>query len=121
MNDKTQDQQAAIQQRMDQLRVQFVNRTLGELAGVDDLLQRVRQGDAAALRDMELLAHKIHGTGATFGLVGISAHAGDIERMVASEKSPGGAMQFASDAERAERIAASLQRLQNELRMLAGN
>jgi len=112
MNDPTQDQQAAIRQRMAQLRAQFVKRTQGELASMSGLLERVRQGDAAALRDMELLAHKINGTGATFGFVGISTHAGEIERMVAAEK-------CASDAERADYVAASLQRLQGELKLLA--
>lgn len=120
MNEKAQEQAAAMRQRMDQLRGQFVQRTLGELHDMTALLDRVRQGDAAAVRDMELLSHKINGTGATFGFAGVSSHAGDIERLVASPNSPGGAAPFASHEERAERIAVSLARLRTELKMLAG-
>jgi hypothetical protein len=118
MNDE-QDPQAAVRRRMDELRLQFVKRTLGELGGMSDLLERVRQGDVPALRELELLAHKINGTGATFGFTGISSHAGDIERMVAPEKTPGGGPSFASPGERADRIAVSLARLRAEVQMLA--
>lgn len=122
MNDPMQDdRQAAIRQRMAQLRAQFVKRTQGDLANMGELLERVRQADAAALRDMELLAHKINGTGATFGFVGISTHAGDIERMVAAEKDAADAVKFASDAQRADRVAASLKRLHGELKLLAAD
>lgn len=118
MNDEG-DLPAAIRQRMNELRMQFVKRTLGELGGMGDLLERVRGGDAPALREMELLAHKINGTGATFGLPGISSHAADIERLVAREKTPGGGPSFASEGERADRIAVSLARLRAEVQLLA--
>lgn len=118
MNDE-EDAQAALRRRMSELRVQFVKRTLGELGSMGNLLERIRGGEAPALRELELLAHKISGTGATFGFTGISSHAGDIERMVAPEKTPGRSPSFASEGERADRITVSLARLRAEVQLLA--
>lgn len=105
------DDQAQIQERMQQLGVKFARRTQGELASMRELVEQARHGDAEAVRNLELLAHKIHGTGATFGLTGISNTAGEIERLVA--QSVAGNAVF--DDARAARITEIMVRLQSEL------
>lgn len=105
------DQQAQIRERMQQLGVKFAQRTQGELVSMRDLVEQARQGDTEALRNLELLSHKIHGTGATFGLTGISDRAGEIEHLV-SEAVAGRA---AFDDVCAARVVEIMARLQSEL------
>jgi chemotaxis protein histidine kinase CheA len=105
------DQEAQMRERMQQLGVKFAQRTQGELVAMRELVDQARQGNTEALRNLELLSHKIHGTGATFGLTGISNTAGEIEHLV-SEAVAGRA---AFDDACAARIVAIMARLQTEL------
>ena len=105
------DQQAQIRERMQQLGVKFAQRTQGELVSMREMVDQARQGDAEALRNLELLAHKIHGTGATFGLTGISNAAGEIEQLVSQAVSGSAAF----DDARAARVIEVMARLQTEL------
>lgn len=105
------DQQEQIRERMQQLAVKFAQRTQGELVSMRELVEQSRQGDAEALRNLELLSHKIHGTGATFGLTGISNAAGEIELLV-SEAVAGRAV---FDDACAARVGEIMARLQSEL------
>lgn len=105
------DPEAQIRARMQQLGVKFAQRTQGELVSMRELVEQARQGDAQALHNLELLAHKIHGTGATFGLTGISDTAGEIERLVA--EAVAGRTTF--DAASAARVTEIMARLQTEL------
>lgn len=100
-----------VHERMRQLGIKFAKRTQGELVVMRELVEQARQGDAQAVRTLELLAHKIHGTGATFGLTGISDAAGEIERAVA--QAAAGALAF--DDACAKLVAACMGRLQSEL------
>ena len=107
-NDKT-----AMQERLQQLGAQFLLRTRGEIASLKESLQRVRAGDTAALLDLERLAHKIHGTGATLGFDGVSAHAEAIERF--AERRDGAAI----DASSCDHIAESIAKLGSEVDSVA--
>lgn len=103
--------EAQIRQRMNSLGVKFVRRTLGELAELQELLAKARAGDAAAVREMEVMAHKIHGTGATFGFTGISECAGKIEYLAVP----------VFDASSANQVQEHLKQLQVELARVAGD
>lgn len=105
------DQEAQIRERMQQLGVKFARRTQGELASMRELVEQARGGDADAVRNLELLAHKIHGTGATFGLTGISNCAAEIERL--ATQVIGGSVVF--DDACAARAVECMARLQSEL------
>ena len=105
------DEQAQIRQRMQELGVKFAKRTQGELKSMQDLVEQARQGEAGAARNLELLAHKIHGTGATFGLTGISNAAGEIERV--ATQAVAGSIRF--DDACAARVMEMMARLQKEL------
>jgi hypothetical protein len=106
--DRQADEQAQIRQRMQELGVKFARRTLGELVSMRQFVEQARRGDAAAVRSLEMLAHKIHGTGATFGLTGISNNAGEIERMT-TQALAGTAVFDDTCAARATEIIARLQ------------
>jgi HPt (histidine-containing phosphotransfer) domain-containing protein len=105
------DEQAQIRERMQQLGVKFARRTQGELVSMRALVEQARQGNADAVRSLEQLAHKIHGTGATFGLTGISGSAAEIERM--ASQAVAGTVVF--DDACAARAIKAMARLQSEL------
>jgi HPt (histidine-containing phosphotransfer) domain-containing protein len=70
-----------MQERLNQLGVKFLQRTMGEIASLRDCLARARSGESQALEPLQHLAHKIHGTGATLGFAAISVCAEKIERL----------------------------------------
>lgn len=100
-----------MRERMQQLSVKFAQRTQGELLAMRELVEQARQGDAQALRNLELLSHKIHGTGATFGLAGVSNTAAEMERLLAEAV----AGRAAFDDACAARVLQIMARLQTEL------
>jgi HPt (histidine-containing phosphotransfer) domain-containing protein len=63
----------------------YIKRTLGEVDQLGELVQRAADGEADGWRQVELLAHKIHGSGAMFGFVEVSEGAGRIERLVSGQ------------------------------------
>lgn len=78
-----QDDEKLTQQIAD-IAVRYIKRTQGELGQLRDSLQAIRAGDADAHKQLERLAHKIHGSGAMFGFDAISEHANDVERLAGS-------------------------------------
>ena len=73
--------QERLTQQMAQIGSRYILRTLGELQRMQELLQNVLSGSPAHLKDLEHLAHKIHGSGAMFGFDRVSDHAGEIEHI----------------------------------------
>src|SRR5438445_13704903 len=101
-----------MQERLRQLGTQFLQRTLGEIASLQSLMTRVVGGDAAGYGDLQHLAHRMHGTGATLGFGTISELAGEIERLV--EDKPA-----ASDTASMERLNQAALRLVAEVQAQA--
>jgi len=66
---------------MEQIGTRYLGRTLGEMRRMQGLLQEVVGGSAAMLKDLEHLAHKIHGSGAMFGFELLSERAAEIEQI----------------------------------------
>jgi HPt (histidine-containing phosphotransfer) domain-containing protein len=73
-----------LQRQLGDIGLRYLKRTLGEIGALRDHLQNLQQGQLGALKEIELLSHKIHGSGAMFGFDGMSLHARQIEMASAS-------------------------------------
>jgi HPt (histidine-containing phosphotransfer) domain-containing protein len=77
--DSIMDERDELQQKIADIGGRYIQRTAGELAGLRDLIARVRAGGAAACKDIEHLAHKIYGSGSMFGFEAVSEQARALE------------------------------------------
>ena len=73
-----------LRQQIADIAVRYIKRTQGELGQLRDALAAIRAGDAEAQKQLERLAHKIHGSGAMFGFDAISDRAHEIEKLAGS-------------------------------------
>lgn len=102
---------AAARARMAELATKFVTRSTNELATLRELLAQEGQGGFA---EIEHLAHRMAGTGATLGFDQLAEHAMRIETIADARKaSP------IDDATRAE-IATEVEAIEAELKKLRG-
>lgn len=79
-----QNARAHVQTRVNLLAEGFLQRTRGDAVRLAEMFERVRAGDWSILKDVERIAHSIHGTGAMFGFPRLSA-AGEAIEEVAGE------------------------------------
>ncbi len=70
--------------RIEELGTQFLRRTAAEIESMNRLLTQAAQGESAAFRQLERLAHSIRGTGAALGFAAISEQALEVERLAES-------------------------------------
>ena len=68
-----------LQQKITDISRRYIQRTAGEIGALRDLIAKARAGSAAALKDIEHLAHKIYGSGAMFGFEPVSEQARALE------------------------------------------
>jgi HPt (histidine-containing phosphotransfer) domain-containing protein len=73
------DERDELQRKISDIGGRYIQRTAGELAGLRELIVKVRAGDTAVLKDIEHLAHKIYGSGAMFGFEAVSEQARELE------------------------------------------
>lgn len=73
------DERDELQQKIADIGGRYIQRTAGELAGLRDLIGKVRAGNVGALKDIEHLAHKIYGSGSMFGFETVSEQARALE------------------------------------------
>jgi HPt (histidine-containing phosphotransfer) domain-containing protein len=73
------DERDGLQQKIADIAGRYITRTAGELAGLRDLIAKVRAGNTSAVRDIEQLAHKIYGSGSMFGFDAVSDQARELE------------------------------------------
>jgi HPt (histidine-containing phosphotransfer) domain-containing protein len=73
-----------LQQQIADIGTRYLRRTLGELTQLRECLLSVRAQSPDALKQLERMAHKIHGSGAMFGFDAVSERANDIEQLAAS-------------------------------------
>ncbi len=76
-----------LRQQIADIAVRYIKRTQGELVQLRDALAAIRAGDPDAQKQLERLAHKIHGSGAMFGFDAISDCAHVIETLAGSGQS----------------------------------
>lgn len=67
MAESREDRLAAAQARMAELSAKFIDRTQGDLRIMRDSLAKLSQGDVSALAEIQHLAHRMAGAGATLG------------------------------------------------------
>lgn len=72
-----------LQQQIADIGTRYLRRTLGELAQLHTHLEQARSGAADAVKEIERMAHKIHGSGAMFGFDAVSERADLLERVAA--------------------------------------
>ena len=73
---------ARMLEELAKIRENFLLRMRGQLPLLHGLLERIRAGDTSALVPLQLLAHRIHGSGATFDFAAVSASAGQVEDLL---------------------------------------
>jgi HPt (histidine-containing phosphotransfer) domain-containing protein len=73
------DERDELQRKISDIGARYIQRTAGELAGLRELIAKVRTGNATAVKDIEQLAHKIYGSGSMFGFEAVSEHARELE------------------------------------------
>jgi len=78
-----------LERQMRQIGERFLTRTLSEAAALRPVVEALKPGDLQTLHDLELFAHRIHGSGAMFGFGALSQCAGAFERQLASTKAGG--------------------------------
>lgn len=76
------DRPAELQRQMDQIGDRFLQRLLAELSMMEALVADLEAGDFSGLKDLELFAHRIHGSSAMFGFTAVSSLAGELEQLV---------------------------------------
>jgi CheY-like chemotaxis protein len=92
----------------------FLQRTRRDVGRLRKLLERLHTGDGSALRELERLAHSIHGSAAMFGFPAISESGGAIEDLTDAMMSGVGAC-AAFDARTLQRVAEFTDRLAEEV------
>jgi HPt (histidine-containing phosphotransfer) domain-containing protein len=88
----------------------FIKRTLGELGQLRELLEQARAGNAASVKDIERVAHKVAGSGAMFGFDAVSERAQELEIFAESG---------ITDAQSLQRLAEHIAALETEVRAAA--
>jgi chemotaxis protein histidine kinase CheA len=92
----------------------FLQRTRRDVGRLRQLLLRLQAADKSALRELERLAHSIHGSAAMFGFPAISESGGAIEEL--ADAMMGGAdARAAFDAPMLRQIAKCTDRLAEEV------
>jgi HPt (histidine-containing phosphotransfer) domain-containing protein len=96
------DERDELHQKIAGIGGRYIQRTAGEIAGLRDMIARVRAGDAAACKDIEHLAHKIYGSGAMFGFDAVSEQARTLELAARDVTDPGMVDELQEHADRLE-------------------
>jgi HPt (histidine-containing phosphotransfer) domain-containing protein len=67
----------------------FLDRVSREIDQLKTMVDNAASGDLAVVKEIEALAHRMHGSGAMLQFDEISGHAGELERMSAEFASTG--------------------------------
>lgn len=104
---------AELQSQMEKIGGRFVDRVLADFDAMEKVLVALGSGDAAAASELEMFAHRIHGSSAIFGFSLLSDAAGSLEALLGSEafkRDPAASLQDVVNAMRAVRGAAEAAR-----------
>lgn len=117
--------QTTIHERIRILAMRFVERCLGDTVSMRAIAAQIRDDvesaeesddiDLSPLRQLEHLAHKIHGTGASFGYATLSECGGAVERLAESLIQT----ETTLDKEACDALDESIARLSNEVDAIA--
>jgi diguanylate cyclase (GGDEF)-like protein len=104
-------EQARLREQVAQRAGKFLERTGVQAMTLRQLSDSLQAGDASGLASMHEIAHKIHGSGATFNFPAVSACAGEIERLSQNLLASKPVNDLASEAQVRTRLQASIQQL----------
>jgi HPt (histidine-containing phosphotransfer) domain-containing protein len=82
------DERDGLQQKIADIAGRYIQRTASEIGGLRELIDKVRGGNTAAVKDIVHLAHKIYGSGSMFGFDAVSEKARDLELVAKDEADP---------------------------------
>jgi chemotaxis protein histidine kinase CheA len=96
-----------MRRKMAEIGARYIARTLTELGDLERMVSQLPAGGNATLRQIEVLAHRIRGSGAVFGFAKLSDAAGVME-MLAVESAADTSRDAQRNAQLAEQFAAHL-------------
>jgi two-component system, cell cycle response regulator len=105
------DDQARLRDEVARLAGKFLERTGVQAVTLEQLNESLQAGDSSGLVSMHEIAHKIHGSGATFNFPAVSACAGEIERLSENLLASKPAIDLDSETQIRRRLQASIQQL----------
>ena len=70
--------------KMAEIGARYLARTVSEIADLEMMVARLPASGKVALKEIEVLAHRIRGSGAVFGYAKLSDAAGEIEMLAVS-------------------------------------
>jgi HPt (histidine-containing phosphotransfer) domain-containing protein len=70
-----------LQNKIAQIALRYLDRAVREVEQLRAMIDDAAGGDLDVVRNIETLAHRMHGSGAMLRFDEISAHAGELERM----------------------------------------
>jgi chemotaxis protein histidine kinase CheA len=76
------DKEARLLRQLAEIRENFLRRTRAELPRLREMLGRIQAGDSTGLVPLQIFAHRIRGSGATFDFAAISESAGQIDNLL---------------------------------------
>lgn len=103
--------QARVRDQVAQLAGKFLERTGMQAVTLRQLGESLEAGDSSGLSSMHEIAHKIHGSGATFNFPAVSACAGEIERLSQDLLASKTAIDLDSEAQILSRLQTSIRQL----------
>jgi CheY-like chemotaxis protein len=100
-----------LQRQVTKIGERFLQRTRDQAVRLRSLIEAIKPGDVTEIEEVKSLAHRIRGSGSTFGFADVSECAGEIEHLVDGLKQPGAKPGMAVDPRIRRRLAECTQRL----------
>jgi HPt (histidine-containing phosphotransfer) domain-containing protein len=107
--------------RMTQLSGRFLQRARTETAFLHEMIGRAHCADAVTIDQLEHLAHKIHGSGMTFGFAAVGNCAAEIEHLIEEFKLRTPSTGAAMEPELRQRLLECARRLAREIETAAAH
>jgi CheY-like chemotaxis protein len=111
--------QSAMRRQVTQFGERFLQRTRNETERLRNLIGRIRPGDATVIAELERIAHRIHGSGSTFGFAALSECAEEIEQLIKGLKVRNTWAGTALDSNTFSRLSECTERLAQEVEAAA--
>ena len=102
-----------MRERINQLAERFLQRCSQDMVSIRELMTRLNTDDRSALKELEHLAHRMCGTGASLGFESLSERAASVERL-SEEQVQGSTM----DSEALKRLSTYVMQLESEIAAL---
>jgi len=103
-----------MQRKMAEIGSRYLARTITELGDLQRMVTQLPTGGNATLKEIEILAHRIRGSGAVFGFAKLSDIAGTIEMLAVDSALIDPRSKMRNDVQLAEQFAVHLQHLVSE-------